>query len=100
MNRIASGVTGASPIFNKIMSSLLANEKPREWIIPSGLVQLPICPYTGTLACEGCPIRMEWFLEENKPTYACNFRQIEAVLSVTPIPQILDEGARTERFTE
>ncbi len=73
MARIASGVTGATPIFNKIMSALLAKEEQsQKWEIPDGLVQLPICPYTGTLACTGCPIKMEWFLEENKPEKACN----------------------------
>ena len=78
MARIASGVTGASAIFNKIMSALLAQEKiilsdlSVDWIPPKGLIQLPICTLTGTLACEGCPIKMEWFLESNKPEIACN----------------------------
>jgi membrane carboxypeptidase/penicillin-binding protein PbpC len=71
MDRVASGVTGASPIFNKIMSALLAQQENHDWETPQGLVQLPICPYTGTLACSGCPIKMEWFLEENKPEKAC-----------------------------
>lgn len=72
MDRIASGVTGATPIFNKIMSALLANEENHNWEVPNRLVQLPICPLTGTLACEGCPARMEWFLEENKPQKVCS----------------------------
>lgn len=71
MSRIASGITGAAPIFNKIMQALLANKAPEEWPIPEGLIQLPICPYTGTLACEGCPLKMEWFIKENAPTKAC-----------------------------
>ena len=73
MSRIASGVTGATPIFNKIMTALLAKEeRSQEWKIPERLIQLPICPYTATLACTGCPIKMEWFLEENTPEKACN----------------------------
>ena len=72
MDRIASGVTGASPIFNKIMSALLTQEPNDDWPVPDGLVRLPICPYTGTLACEGCPVKMEWFLAENKPEKACS----------------------------
>ena len=72
MSRIASGVTGATPIFNKIMSALL-NEKPNhDWEIPEGLVQVPICTYTGTLTCSGCPTKTEWFLEENVPKKTCN----------------------------
>jgi membrane carboxypeptidase/penicillin-binding protein PbpC len=97
MSRIASGVTGASPIFNKIMSALLSTEENHDWPIPEKLVQLPICPYTGTLACTGCPIKMEWFLEENKPEKACQTNTVEKILSITPIPQILDEAASTVR---
>lgn len=72
MARIASGVTGATPIFHNIMAALLKDSPNDNWAIPSGLVQLPICPYTSTLACEGCPAKLEWFLEENKPELACN----------------------------
>lgn len=72
MSRIASGITGATPIFNKIMSAILTNEENHDWIIPDGLVQVPICPITGTLPCQGCPIRIEWFLEESQPTTTCN----------------------------
>lgn len=91
MSRVASGVTGATPIFNKIMSALLSNEPSRSWIIPDGLVELPICPYTGTLACEGCPIKMEWFLIENKPEKACSsewFKKSDgqAFPSISPFP--------------
>lgn len=72
MARIASGITGATPIFHDIMSALLAKEPNDDWPVPEGLVQLPICPITGTLACPGCPVRLEWFLEENTPTATCN----------------------------
>lgn len=71
MERIASGITGATPIWNKIMSALLGNEDRRDWPIPEMMVKIPICPYTGTLACQGCANITEWFLEENKPEKAC-----------------------------
>jgi membrane carboxypeptidase/penicillin-binding protein PbpC len=72
MARIASGVTGATPIWNKIMTGLLANEENHEWQVPEKLVRTSICPFTGTLACTGCSSKSEWFLEENKPSSACN----------------------------
>lgn len=72
MGRVASGVTGATPIFHRITSALLAREPNHEWVVPRGLVQIPVCTITGTLSCKGCPTRSEWFLEENKPTRACN----------------------------
>ncbi len=72
MARIASGVTGATPIWNKIIRGLLANEENHEWQVPGKLVRTSICPFTGTLACTGCSSKSEWFLEENKPTSTCN----------------------------
>lgn len=72
MSRIASGLTGASSIWNKSMSTLLSKTESKEWEIPQGIVKLPICPYTGTLYCDGCPIKMEWFLSENAPEEKCS----------------------------
>lgn len=67
MSRIASGITGAAPIFNKIMSSLLFEKEVKDWEVPEGIVQLPICPLTGTLACNNCPVKMEWFWKKISP---------------------------------
>lgn len=105
MARIASGITGATPIFNEIMSRLLAGEESREWPIPEGLVKAPYCTLTGTLPCQGCPTRMEWFLEENAPTKTCNpdwFKKEDEEEASGPeglLPgggEILEEAARTE----
>ena len=110
MSRIASGVTGATPIFHKIMSALLINEDDQDWIVPEGLVQVPICPITGTLPCQGCPIRIEWFLEEKQPTKACAPKFIESLkekdenkkkfpifLPADRQGEILEPAIRTER---
>ena len=66
MSRVASGVTGASPIFNKIMSTLLSNESNHDWTIPTGLVQKYVC-----LTPNGKG-KNEWFLDENVPNTGCN----------------------------
>ncbi|OGM23728.1 hypothetical protein A3D00_00810 [Candidatus Woesebacteria bacterium RIFCSPHIGHO2_02_FULL_38_9] len=71
MSRIASGITGAAPIFNQIMNNLISNGPTFAWDIPKGLVQIPICIPSGTLLCNGCQTRQEWFLEENKPQNKC-----------------------------
>ena len=105
MSRVASGVTGATPIWNKIMRALLANEENHNWEIPEGLVRIPICSLTGTLPCEGCPTRLEWFLEENQPQKACNLEQIEREKKEReerekkekPRGRILEPAARTQR---
>lgn len=98
MSRIASGVTGASPIWNKIMSSVLNAEPSIDWKTPDGVSKVNICSVTGTLPCNGCPTRQEWFLDESKPTKACTPEQIQKIVNPTPIPvgnPILESGAST-----
>lgn len=104
MARVASGVTGASPIFNKIMSALLAQKPNDDWPVPPGLVQIPVCTLTNTLPCEGCPTKVEWFLEENQPTKTCNVQQIKQLEEKRRFPRdfslrgrILEPAARTQR---
>jgi 1A family penicillin-binding protein len=92
MSRIASGVTGASPIFNKIMAYLLGSEESIDWPVPDGMVRVNICSQLGTLPCDGCTTRWEWFLKESKPTKTCVVK--------TPQPtgsNILNEGASISR---
>ncbi|HKB88706.1 MAG TPA: transglycosylase domain-containing protein [Patescibacteria group bacterium] len=96
MSRIASGITGASPIWNKIMSFVLANTPSVDWKTPDGVSKINICTLTGTLPCDSCPTRQEWFLDESKPTKACNADQVQK--TETPpakINLILDTGAST-----
>ena len=88
MTHLASGITGAAPIFNHIMANLLAGKESSEWLVPDGVVKTQICSYTGTLPCQGCPTRSEWFLEETKPTKACLPETITG-------GQILPEAAST-----
>lgn len=73
MSNIASGITGATPIFNKIMTYLLANNESREWEIPSGLVMKPVCLYTKKKDSEEIALYKfnEWFLNENLPKNIC-----------------------------
>lgn len=99
MARVASGITGATPIWNKIMSTLLANEQNKEWEVPEGLKEIPICTLTGTLPCEGCPTRLEWFLEENQPQKICRIEQIleEKEKKKKKRGKILEPAARTEQ---
>lgn len=99
MARVASGITGATPIWNNIVSALLASEESKEWEVPEGLVEIPICILTGTLPCEGCPVRLEWFLEENQPQKACNIEQViqEKENKEKMEGKILEPAARTEQ---
>lgn len=99
MSRVASGITGAAPIWNKIMSTVLNGAPSIDWKIPDGMSRVNICTITGTLPCDNCPTRQEWFLDEYKPAKACSTDQIQKMTNPTPIPggKILETGAATTR---
>jgi membrane peptidoglycan carboxypeptidase len=73
MSNIASGITGATPIFNEIMSNLLLNKESVEWDIPPGLVKKPVCLYSKKKDSEEVSLYKynEWFLNENIPKNIC-----------------------------
>lgn len=85
MSRVASGVTGASPIWNKIISSLLQNEKSEDWPIPKGLVQV------------SCRSRREWFFAETETKKFCAPLPTPAPTpaGATPVPQISEPAVFT-----
>jgi len=82
MGGAVSGVSGASPIWNKIIREVLnkaedgfynEEEQGHAWPLqPSGVVGATVCSTTGVLPSgpegdPGCPPRFEYFLSENVP---------------------------------
>ncbi len=96
MSRVASGITGAAPIFNKIMSALLADKESVKWQPPKGVINIGICPLTATLPCAGCPVKREWFLEENAPRKSCSSEFVKNLKEPRLEPQILEPAVSTE----
>jgi membrane carboxypeptidase/penicillin-binding protein len=69
MSAVASGVTGASPIWNKIMSSYLKDKKSKWPIKPKTIVGKTVCNQSGLLPPpEGCSSRFEYFIAGTEPT--------------------------------
>lgn len=68
MSAVASGVTGASPIWNKIISFAL-KDKPQSWPSqPEGIIGVSVCSLSGTTPGDtNCPTRFEYFLTDNPP---------------------------------
>jgi penicillin-binding protein 1C len=65
---IASGVTGASPIWHKIMAFVLrdkANEEPKK---PDGVVAVQVDTLGGGMPTDGKPTRSEYFVKGTEPT--------------------------------
>ncbi|PWU23287.1 penicillin-binding protein [Candidatus Cerribacteria bacterium 'Amazon FNV 2010 28 9'] len=87
MSNIASGVTGASPMWNKIMQLMLDNNHPNHFPVPDGLVTESICPGTGQPSCgESCGAYTEYFLPGTAPAASCN-SQTAVLPSPTPSPK-------------
>jgi len=70
MSYVASGITGASPIWNKIMTHAL-KDKDQEWPMkPEGIVGGTICSLSGKAPNpeSPCATRFEYFLEGTVPS--------------------------------
>jgi membrane carboxypeptidase/penicillin-binding protein len=69
MSYVASGVTGASPIWNNIMKKLLKNVKDKPLVKPEMITNFQVCNLTGLLAQQEnqCESHNEYFIENVLP---------------------------------
>jgi membrane carboxypeptidase/penicillin-binding protein len=68
MGGLVSGTTGAAPIWNKIMTTILKDKPMRKVAMPAGVKTKTICNLTGMLPPEeGCESHQEYFLEKFEP---------------------------------
>lgn len=89
MSSIASGITGASPIWAKIFDVILKNStEPRSITPPENLIKVPICILTGTLTCDGCPTKYEYFVKGSEPKNTCDPADIQRRLHPSEQPNI------------
>jgi 1A family penicillin-binding protein len=79
MSYVASGVTGASPIWNKIMTFLLKDLPDKAFPSPEELIRVEICPLTASLPCEGCGGKWEYFLPGTEPKTHCDPEKIKKI---------------------
>ena len=81
MSYVASGVTGASPIWNKIMTFLVKDLPDKSFPPPEELKRIEICPLTNTLPCEGCGGKWEYFLPGTEPKTHCDSEKIKEMMT-------------------
>jgi len=77
---VASGVTGASPIWKRITMELFKTTPPLGFTIPSNLIKVNVCSLTGELTCQGCPTKTEYFIPGTEPKKACTPEAITKML--------------------
>jgi len=69
--QIASGVTGATPIWNKIMQAALEGKGDEYFQKPDSVNAIQIDAFGGGLPCPGYPVRSEYFIKGTEPTKDC-----------------------------
>ncbi len=68
MKGVASGVSGASPIWRKEMLEVLAKTPDRPWEIPNGVEQVELDKVSGYPAHDGFESYTEWIISGTLPT--------------------------------
>ncbi len=67
--RSVNGLTGAAPIWQETIRSLLRGQPPEPFTRPAGLQQQDVCTYSGLLPTPLCAnTHLEWFIEGTQPT--------------------------------
>jgi membrane carboxypeptidase/penicillin-binding protein len=70
------------------MTYLLKDIPDKEFIRPEDLKKVEICPLTGTLPCEGCGGKWEYFLSGAEPKTHCSPEKIKEMLQSSPTPTL------------
>lgn len=65
---LASGITGAAPIWNRIMRAALSGKKDEPFVRPSNIIEMDIDAYGGGTPVSGEPTRKERFIKGTEPT--------------------------------
>lgn len=66
--KIASGITGATPIWNRIMQVVLKGKPNEEFKKPENVIAAEVDSYGGGLPVDGKPKRTEYFVKGTEPT--------------------------------
>ena len=81
---VASGVTGASPIWNKIMTTALKTKSNEPFEKPENVVQMEVDGLMTGKPHNGSPVRREYFLSSTGPTQESSAYQRQKVCKSNP----------------
>lgn len=65
---LASGVTGAAPIWNRIIREILKDKKDEPFVKPGNIIEMEIDAFGGGTPVDGMPKRKEFFIKGTEPT--------------------------------
>ncbi len=78
MSYVASGITGASPIWNEIMRLQLTDENPHQFTLPTNIIEAKVCKnqrYTSCTYCSVSQLTTEYFVPGTEQKYSCEYAQ-------------------------
>lgn len=79
MSYVASGITGASPIWANIIKQITSDSNKLILNPPSDIYVANICPLTGQLACRSCGGITEFYITGTQPKVYCSDENIKTM---------------------
>ncbi|MDP4030807.1 MAG: PBP1A family penicillin-binding protein, partial [Candidatus Beckwithbacteria bacterium] len=70
MKQVASGVSGATPIWRRIMLEALKGQTIKGWPVPNGVVSVDVDAISGQISHDGWPSRTEYMIKGTEPVGA------------------------------
>jgi len=95
---IASGISGASPIWNKFMTEYLKDKKNEKFETPKTVKKVEVDKITGGLPYKDNEKRSEWFAENTEPTAVSDWYQRIQICKIDG--RIANEGCKDADKTE
>jgi len=95
---IASGITGASPIWNTFIKEYLKDKTDEKFKMPSNVEKFEVDRLTGGLPFEGFDKRSEWFIKGTEPTAKSDWFQRLEVCKIDG--RIANEGCKDAGETD
>ena len=95
---IASGITGASPIWNTFIKEYLKDKTDEKFKVPSNVEKFEVDRLTGGLPFEGFDKRSEWFIKGTEPTAKSDWFQRLEVCKIDG--RIANEGCKEAGETD
>ncbi len=75
MSNVASGITGATPIWHNFMAHYLNGKEPEKFEATKNVEKIRVDSLTGMLPFEDFSSREEWFIKDNEPTSISSWYQ-------------------------
>lgn len=73
MSYVASGITGASPIWNTLMRRVIPPQQAHKFEVPTSVSQVAVCKNGKSQQCARCQqSKMEYFMAGTEPSATCD----------------------------